>query len=104
MKTKIINNVEYELKTHDKGKILSQIKIPKGWRLLKPSEAMMLWELKPFEDWFFVEQIIKRCKDKYVAWFVAYSVRARLYCDGFPSNSDASLGVRFCRDIKKVKK
>jgi len=41
-KTIIINNVEYELKQHDNGKILSDIKIPKGWRLLLPSEAMML--------------------------------------------------------------
>jgi hypothetical protein len=64
MKTKIINNVEYEMKSHDYNKTLSEIKILKGWRLLKPIEAMMLWELEQFNDWFFVEQIVKRYKGK----------------------------------------
>ena len=54
MKTKIINHVEYELKSHDFNKTLAEIKIPKGWRLLKPLEAMMLWELKPAIYWFYI--------------------------------------------------
>ena len=101
MKTKIINGVEYQMETHDKRKMLSEIKIPKGWRLLKPSEAMMLWELKNFPDWFFVEQVIKKYKGKFVARFYANSDGAYLDCSRIPAGTYSSLGVRFCRDVIK---
>ena len=103
MKTIKINNVEYECETHDFNKMLSEIKIPKGWRLLKPSEAMMLWELKQFTDWFFVKQVIKKFKGKSVARFYADSDGAGLGCSRDADYRDAGLGVRFCRDLK-VKK
>ena len=101
MKTKVINNVEYEMETHDFNKTLSEIRIPEGWRLLKGHEALMLWELKPFIDWFFVEQPLKNTKD--VARFGAISVRADLYCIRGPANRNSGLGVRFCRDLKRSK-
>ena len=44
MKTITIDKVKYELEVHDFNKKLSEIKIPKGWRLLYPSEAILLYE------------------------------------------------------------
>jgi len=102
MKTKIIKGVEYELETHDFNKILSEIKIPKGWRLLKPSEALMLLELEPFDDWFFVEQPLKNTTT--VARFYANSDRAVLNCNWSPASHVTSLGVRFCRDVSAPQK
>ena len=107
MKTIKINNVEYELEQHDNGKMLKDIKIPEGWRLLLPSEAMMLYErgLIDSSSWFFVKQINKNLAKKgYVARFVASSVWASLYCNEDPSDASDSLGVILCRDLKKVMK
>jgi len=101
MKTKIIKGIEYEMETHDYNKTLSEIKIPKGWRLLKPSEALMIWELEQLDDWFFVEQVVEKNKDGKVARFNANSVRAILNCNRDPELRDSCLGVRFCRDLKK---
>ena len=105
MKTKIINNVEYELEQHDNGKNLSEIKIPKGWRLLLPSEAMMLYERGLINNnfWFFVKQTNKIEKKKgNVARFDADSSRAYFVCDGSDSGRGASFGVIFARDLKEV--
>ncbi|MEK7179955.1 MAG: hypothetical protein AAB706_00605 [Patescibacteria group bacterium] len=100
-KTKIINNVEYELEQHDNNKKLSDIKIPKGWRLLKPFEAQRLWDLGYLRDnWIFVENPLK---NEFVARFGAGSGRANLDCGGDPSFASPGFGVIFCRDLK-VKK
>ena len=103
MKTITINNVEYELEQHDNGKRLSEIKIPKGWRLLLPSEAMMLYERGLIDKsfWFYVQQINKEEEKKgNVARFYAGSDWASLSCGGGPSGTVASLGVLFCKDLK----
>jgi hypothetical protein len=106
-KTIIINRVEYELEQHDNDKTLSKIKIPKGWRLLLPSEAMMLYERGLINNtfWFFVQQTNEEEGEKgNVAGFGADSVRAFLDCDRDPSNRNAGLGVIFCRDLKAKNK
>ena len=41
----------------------------------------------------------KKNIDERVAWFDAYSAGAGLYCDGDPSGSYSSLGVRLCKKI-----
>ena len=100
MKTKIIDNVEYELEQHDNGKKLSEIKIPKGWRLLKPNEAMKLWDLGLLRDnWIFVENTNKKLKKEYVARFGADLDGAYLDCNWNPQFSLSWLGVLFCRDL-----
>jgi len=108
-KTVIVDNVEYEVEETQKGKKYSEIKIPKGWRLWEPEESVKLYKDKKLrkklnlEDcWFFVQS---RCfLPKYVARFGADSDRAGLNCYGYPQDSGSGLGVRFCRDLKKVKK
>lgn len=107
MKTITIDNVEYETETHDFNKTLSEIKIPKGWRLWKASDFEKFtkedFEILNLKDsWFFIKQPFKFNKKKdYVAWFVAGSVGAVLSCVGVPADRDAGLGVRFCREVKK---
>ena len=101
--TIIINNIEYETKTHDFNKTLSEIKIPKGWRLWIAEECIKLFnshekELNLTDCWFFIKQPFN--KFNYVARFVADSYWADLYCSGNPSFRDGSLGVRFCRELK----
>lgn len=100
--TIIIDKTEYELEQHDNNKKLSDIKIPKGWRLLKPWEAQRLWDLGYLRDnWFYVENTCKEEKDKgNVARFYVYSGRASFICYRSPSNTGAALGVLFCRSIK----
>jgi hypothetical protein len=61
-KTKIIDNVEYELETHDFNKKLSDIKIPKGWRLWKPSECYKLYENEEYRK--ATEEMKKMSKTK----------------------------------------
>ncbi len=97
--------IEVETKIHDKNKILSDIKIPKGWRLLKADEIIFLFnnyekELNLSNTWEFIEQPFTKFKDKYVARFSAGSDWALLYCDWLPQGSRSSLGVRFCKQIK----
>lgn len=102
-KTIIINDIEYELEQHDNNKMLKDIIIPKGWRLLLPSEAMMLYERGLIDSsfWFYVQQTNKE-EDKKgnIARFGANSDGAYLYCYGNPSDTIASLGVLFCRPKK----
>ena len=104
-KTIIINKVEYELEQHDNGKILKDIKIPKGWRLLLPSEAMILYERGLIDNtfWFFVQQTNKEEKKGNVARFGAYSGGAIFSCGWDPSGSDASLGILLCKDLGEKK-
>ena len=106
MKTKTINGIEYEIESHDFDKKLSDIKIPKGWRLWKAHECWLFYEDKKLrkemnlEDcWFFVEQPRDNTSD--VAGFDAGSGRAYLDCYWGPLDTYSSLGVRFCR--KKIK-
>ena len=106
MKTIKINNVEYECNTHDFNKTLSEIKIPKEWRLWTAEECIELHNSKYKKKlnldncWFFIKQPFNFNKKKRVARFFAVSGRAVLDCDGGPSNSFYSLGVRFARDLK----
>jgi hypothetical protein len=101
-KTIIINKVEYELEQHDNGKVLSEITIPKGWRLLLPSEAVMLYERGLINNsfWFFVQQTNKEEQEKgNVARFGAGSDGANFICGGYPSLSYASLGILLCKTL-----
>ena len=101
-------NIEVETEIHDKNKILSEIRIPKGWRLLTVNEIIWLHNSKykkqlNLEDtWEFIKQPFKINKD-YVARFGAISVWAGLDCDRNSGIRDDSLGVRFCKDIKETK-
>ena len=108
MKTLIIEGIEYETETHDFNKKLSEIKILRGWRLWTAEECIKLhnskykYELNLKDCWFFIEQPFNlNKKNNYVAGFVAYSYRADLDCYWNPGGSDSSLGVRFCRKVKK---
>lgn len=104
--------IDVEVNVHDKGKKLSEIEIPKGWRLLTINEVIFLansehaqtlkMDLSSSQDDFFFEQPFECNRNKgYIAWFCAYSGGAGLVCGGGPRNSGSALGVRFCRDVKK---
>ena len=104
VKTIKIGNWEYEIETHDFGKKLGEIKIPKGWELWKPSDCWRFYEDKKLrkkmnvEDcWFFV---FNPFKDGRVARFGADFGGAYLYCYRYPDDSGSSLGVRFKRKLK----
>jgi hypothetical protein len=108
-KTLIVDNVEYETETHDFNKTLSEIKIPKGWRLWTVEECKKLFNshekrLNLSDCWFFIKQPFNKFEGKYVARFFADSGWARLDCYGGPACSNALLGVRFCKDLSKLKK
>lgn len=104
-KTIIIDEVKYECETHDFNKKLSEIKIPKGWRLWTAEECIKLHnseykkKLNLIDCWFYIKQPFNINKE-YVAGFLANSVWAGLNCDRGPSYSDLALGVRFARDLK----
>lgn len=105
-KSIIINNIEYELEQHDNGKKLSEIKILDSWRLLLPSEAMMLYERGLIDSsfWFFVQQTNEDEKKKgKVARFGASSDGALLYCDRNPNFAVSSLGVLFAKNLEENK-
>ena len=97
--------IEVETQIHHKGEELGNIKIPKGWRLLKFEEVIFLCnnyckELNMEDTWEFIEQPFKLNKqDNYVARFCVDSGRADLGCDRNPQYTYSSLGVRFCREI-----
>ena len=98
--------IEVETKIHDKGEVLKDINIPKGWRLLRAEEIIFLFnnykeKLNMEDTWEFIEQPFKlNKKNDYVARFYADSDRAYLNCFGFPQDASDSLGVRFCRSLK----
>ena len=102
-------NIEIEKEIHNKGEILADIKIPKGWRLLKYSEIAFLYENEKYRHelsldsaWEFIEQCNSKEKEKgTVARFYSGSDGAGLYCGGNPGDSDRALGVRFCREIEE---
>jgi hypothetical protein len=115
MKTKIIDNVEYETELHTDMNYISKIKIPKGWRLLTITELLNLWN--NYRNYFdfgkkdgvdeFIQQIFKDLKKKYPVanlWFNAPQYRSYLYCGNRSLYyDDYALGVRFCRDLKEKK-
>jgi hypothetical protein len=105
LKTIVIDNVEYELEQHDNNKELSDIKIPKGWRLLKPCEAQRLWDLGYLRNnWFYVENTnLEEKKKGNVAGFIASSDGASLGCNGDPDSVSSSLGVVFAKDLRSKK-
>lgn len=98
--------IEVEAKIHDKGKTLKEIKIPKGWRLLRIEEALFLYNNKKYrkalnmkDTWEFIEQPFEINRKKgFVARLYAFSVWADFSCNREPSVSVASLGVRFCKE------
>lgn len=107
MKTMKINNVEYECETHDFNKKFSEIKIPQGWRLWTAEECIKLHNSKYKKKlnldncWFFIKQPFNLNKKQYIARFDSGSGWASLGCYGSLVSSDASLGVRFCKKVKK---
>lgn len=103
----VIDGWAYETETHDKDKLLSEIKIPKGKQLWEVSDFEKFGvkefdKLKLWNDWFFMKQPMKAMAEKkYVAWFNGVSVGASLNCDGNPSVRSDGLGVRFKWKVKK---
>ena len=101
--------IEVEAEIHDKGKLLRDIKIPKGWRLLRIEEISYLFNKENYKGLLslnktfeFTEQPFEVNKEKRLgSWFSADSGWAYLDCGINPSYSDAGLGVRFCREIIK---
>lgn len=99
--------LEIETKLHDKGKVLKDIKIPRGCRLAKTYEMMHIFHFKKYADklikanggefWSYAENV-EWLKKKYVVVFWAVSDWACLYCDWSPSISSSSLGVVFVRE------
>ena len=100
--------IEVETEIHDKNKCLKDIEIPEGWRLLRIDEIIFLFNNKKYnkllnlkDTWEFIEQPFELNKENsLVGRFCADSVRVGLYCCGHPRFADASLGVRFCKEIK----
>ena len=95
-------NIEVDFEQKFNGKKLSEIKIPKGWRLLRLNELeeVMNYLIKNnLGIWSYFEQPIKRFKDE-VARFGADSGYAVLYCGRDSDYSDSYLGVIFARDLK----
>ena len=109
MKTIIIEDVEYTATDEQKGKLLSKIIIPKGWRLWTYKECVKLhnnisWrkKLNLKDCWFFINDIFELNKaNGYVMRFVADSGREGLVCYGDPAVSYSGLGVRFARTKNK---
>ncbi len=101
--------IEVTKKQEQNGLNFKDIKIPKGFRLIKATEMMRFWDNKTFRDtlmknnnndlWFFIENLIIY-KKKSVARFFAYSVSADLFCGRNPGCSDPGLGVVFVKEIK----
>ncbi len=96
--------IEVDFEQKFNGKKFKDIKIPKGWRLLKLREldqVMNYIQENSLDIWSFFEQPIKNFKNKKVARFYADSDWCNLNCDGDSRDSDSDLGVIFCRDLKK---
>lgn len=100
--------IEVETEIHDKGKALLNIKIPKGWRLLRSEEIIFLHNNEEYKKklnmghtWEFIEQPFNLNKEKgYVARFDASPGCVSLYYDRNPSSMLSSLGIRFCKDLE----
>ena len=96
--------IEVDFNQEQYGKTFKEIKIREGWRLLRIGELgeIMNYILDNNLDiWSFFEQPFKKFKNKYIARLGANSNRAGLNVDRGPGDSFSSLGVIFCRDIKR---
>jgi len=103
-----IGTYEVETKIHHLGKTYAKCEkdCSKDWEIATYSILQELRNTQPNEfnlvdTWEFVQQpdLISK-KNNFVARFYADSGRAVLYCNGDPSCSYSSLGVRFVRRIK----
>ena len=100
--------IEVETEIHDKNKCLEDIEIPEGWRLLRIDEIIFLFNNKKYnkllnlkDTWEFIEQPFELNKENsLVGRFDAVSDWVILDCDCHPQVAVASLGVRFCKEIK----
>ena len=109
MKTIKIKGWEYTDEDEQKNTYFKDIKIPEGWELWTSEECVKfhndekLRKLLKLEDcWFWIQQPFeKNKKHGYVARFGASLGRAFLDCNGNPTNSYSSLGVRFRRKVGK---
>jgi hypothetical protein len=106
MKTKIINGYEYTIKDEQKDKSFNEIVIPKGWKLWSISDiesfTLEQWNKLNLKDcWFFIKYPFICNPNNYVARFYVGSYRAYLNCIRDPTYHNPSLGVRFCREVKK---
>ncbi len=96
--------IEVDFEQKFNGKKFKDVKIPKGWRLLRIEElgeVMNYIQENSLDIWSFFEQPIKNFKNKKVARFVAYSGYCDLGCVRGSGYSYSDLGVIFCRDLKK---
>lgn len=99
--------IEVDFEQEQNGKEFSEIIIPEGWRLLRIGEVVEVMEYavkNKLDIWSWFEQPIKVFRGKYSARFIADSDRALLGCGRNLWVSNSSLGVIFCREIKKVRK
>ena len=109
MKLKELKNIELYKKGKQQqiGVLFKDIKIPRGYRLIKATEIMKFWDNKKFRETilkendndvlFFMENL-DIYKDKYIARFGASSGRSVLGCNGGPRGSNSSAGVIFVKD------
>ena len=105
---KIFENlkIEVDFKQEQNGKKFEDIKIRKGWRLLRlreMDEVMNYIIENKLNIWSYFEQPIKTYKGKYVARFLAFSDGVSLSCGRNPQFSGSALGVIFARDLKQSK-
>lgn len=95
--------IEVNFAQEQKGVKFKEIKIPKGWRLLRfneLSEVMNYIVENKLNIWSYFEQPINIFKGKWVAWFGAGDGGAGLSCYWDPDSSDPSPEVILCREIK----
>ena len=108
MKRIKIGKYEYDTKTTQLGKSFNEIKIPKGAELWDYKDCIKLHNNKKHREqlnledcWFFIKQPFKLNKrEGFIAWFIAGSDRADLFCGRIPQDSYSGLGVRFKRSLK----
>jgi len=95
--------IEVDFIQQQNNKMLKDIKIPKGWRLLRFNELDAVMNFcvdNKLQVWSYFEQPIKIFKNKYVAGFGADSGWVDLICDRNPTLTIAGLGVVLCKDVK----
>jgi hypothetical protein len=106
--------IEVEIKVHDRGKSWKELKLSKRETKLLTTEQCILLANNPIyskilkmdgssdTDDFFIQQPFSLSKkNKYVTELNINSVGISIYCYGNPSYHSNSLGVRFCRKIRK---
>ena len=103
-----------ESKVHDHGIKFANVKIPAGMELLSATEAFAVYdneqarkalELETSNNDFWIKQPSKvNEKNGFVAWFIANSERAFLYCSRNPQNSNSALGVLLKKKLNPLAK